>query len=211
MILLVYCLLSYLLGAIPFGFVIAKAMGVDILSAGSQNIGATNVHRVLGKGPGILVLLLDILKGFLPPLLVPLLHQGPGLNLSAHDWGVICGALGILGHTFSIFLGFKGGKGIATGVGCMLAVHPNVGALALLVFFILMAVTRLVSLSSLLATASMLVFAVVFHEDQVFMIVFSLVTVIIFVKHKKNIERLLKGEETKFKFKSKQEESQNSA
>ena len=107
-------ILSYLLGALPFGYFIGKSKGVDITSAGSGNIGATNVHRVLGKSAGAFVFILDTLKGFLPTFLVLKL----GLSKEA---AIFCGCCAVIGHIFSPFLKFRGGKGISTSLGILLA------------------------------------------------------------------------------------------
>ena len=121
--------LGFALGSIPFGFMVAKAKGVDIREVGSGNIGATNVMRVLGKGPGIAVLLLDVLKGLIPSLCGHLIFHDKQIAFAA-------GVAAVFGHTFSPFLKFKGGKGIATGLGALLGSSPFVGLAAFSVFFV---------------------------------------------------------------------------
>ena len=111
-------IIAYLLGAIPFGLLVAKSRGVDIRSQGSGNIGATNVFRVIGKGWGVFTLVLDALKGFIPSFYFPMLGK------LDPEWGVLFGLAAIIGHSFPVYLRFKGGKGVATSAGMLLGVAP---------------------------------------------------------------------------------------
>ena len=193
---------SYFIGAIPVGVLVARAKGVDIMSTGSGNIGATNVGRVLGKKAGILVFILDILKGVVPTVAVHFLGIDGEFGLSLVDQQVICGVLAILGHMLSPFLKFKGGKGIATGLGALLGTAPLIGICAFGIFLLFFALTRIVSLSSILAVIGVVTMAAtVFPHGTLFLVVYSLVVLYVIIKHIPNMKRLLKGEEPKFEFK----------
>jgi acyl phosphate:glycerol-3-phosphate acyltransferase len=197
---------AYLIGSLPFGFLIARYVaGVDIRQSGSGNIGATNVARVLGKGLGLTVLLLDCLKGALPTACLPwLLSDSVGLRLHL---AVVSGTAAILGHMFPCWLQFRGGKGVATALGVALALAPLSTAAAFLVFVACMALTRIVSLSSILAACS---FCGVelwrlrpspFGDETWSLAAFStFVPLLIIVRHRANLVRLLRGTEPKFQF-----------
>ncbi|MBX3114311.1 MAG: glycerol-3-phosphate 1-O-acyltransferase PlsY [Fimbriimonadaceae bacterium] len=201
---------SYLLGAIPFGLIVAKSMGIDILKEGSGNIGATNVGRTLGKKAGIFVLVLDVLKSFLPAWGAKYLVATPTpFNVSLAEFGLICGGLAMVGHMASPFLKFKGGKGIASGLGMLVGSAWPVGLTVLASFAVFMVFTRIVSLSSLVGVTAMVVSGFFFKESNspLFWIVYTLLAIFIFWKHRPNIQRLLKGEEKKFSFASKKSEA----
>ncbi len=192
---------SYLLGAIPFGYLIARAKGVDIRSVGSGNIGATNVARALGKGFGILVFVLDVLKGFLPTLAARAwLHgEAEGVPLAV----VLTGLAAIAGHNWPVTLRFKGGKGVATSCGVFLALFPTGLAIALGTWVLVVAVTRYVSLGSILGGAALFLAACAIPEQpfsraQVSLTIFAGVAGLISVlRHRANIGRLLKGTENR--------------
>ena len=186
---------SYLLGAVPFGVLTANARGIDLMSVGSGNIGATNVARALGWKLGVLVFVLDILKGTVPVLVAA---RMPG----SADFAVLFGVAAVVGHTFSPFLKFKGGKGIATSLGVLFGTAPLVGAVGFGVFLVFFAATRIVSLSSLVGSIAVLVSAVLFKESWVVLAVFVPLVAFVFVRHKSNIQRLLKGQEPKLIFKN---------
>lgn len=201
---------SYLLGAIPFGLIVAKSMGIDILKEGSGNIGATNVGRTLGKKAGIFVLVLDVLKSFLPAWGAKFLVAMPTpFDVSLAEFGLTCGALAMVGHMASPFLKFKGGKGIASGLGMLVGSAWPVGLTVLGTFIVFMVFTRIVSLSSLFAVTAMVVGGFIFKESNspIFWVVYTLLAIFIFWKHRPNIERILKGEEKKFSFGSKKSEA----
>ena len=141
-------LAAYLLGSIPFGFVLARMRGIDLRAVGSGNIGATNAMRALGKPAGFAVFGLDALKGFLPAWAA--LHAWPQVP-SGPAWALGLGVTAVLGHTFPVWLKFKGGKGVATGCGVWLAAAPLAGLAALVTFGLALAATRVVSLASTLA------------------------------------------------------------
>ena len=157
-------LLSYLLGAVPFSLITARLYGVDLRQHGSGNAGATNVWRVLGKGPGIAVFALDFAKGLLPTLLAPGLfgaYLGAALGADGAAWlAVAAGTAAMLGHVFTLwgrlfFGSWKGGKGVATGTGMIAGLIPVATLVAVAVFAATMAATRWVSLGSILATLSL--------------------------------------------------------
>ncbi len=201
-------LLAYLLGAIPCGFLIARVKGVDIRTVGSGNIGATNVFRSVGKGWGILTFVCDALKGWLAAGLFPILSA----RLLGYDGGpalaVACAALAIAGHNWSVYLGFKGGKGIATSLGALIGIAPAAAGLGALCWLILFVTTRYVSAASI-AAAAVVVATVWFpHYRQHGLLlpsVLSLLGVVAIWRHKANIQRLANGTEHRFKFGGKKE------
>jgi acyl phosphate:glycerol-3-phosphate acyltransferase len=179
---------GFLLGAIPFGYLVAKAKGIDITQTGSGNIGATNVLRVLGKGPGLAVFGLDVLKGFVPAFLAK-------YYLDSIEWSFFAGLCAILGHSFSPFLKFKGGKGIATGLGALLGSVPAVGMSAFAVFFFFMTGFGFVSLASIFAALSMPVWGFVYQKPITVIVALALLAVYIASRHKANIDRIRNGTE----------------
>ena len=199
-------LAAYLLGSIPTGYLVAKAKGIDIRAVGSGNIGATNVFRILGKGPGIFVLLVDALKGFAAVAFLPALLLGTpacGCELAVDTrLSLVAGIGAILGHNYTCWLKFKGGKGIATTAGVFLALTPVGLGLAFGVWLIVFGLSRYVSLASIAAAAA-LPFAVWFeqrrhHKDSLALIVISAVLgALAIYKHKANIERLRAGTESR--------------
>ncbi|MBX3112628.1 MAG: glycerol-3-phosphate 1-O-acyltransferase PlsY [Fimbriimonadaceae bacterium] len=194
-------LVAYLLGSVPFGLLVARAHGVDILSTGSGNIGTTNIGRVLGKGPAALVFVLDVAKGLVPPLVAKSLVADGVWGISTADHAVLVGLCAILGHTASPFLRFKGGKGIATGLGVLTAATPGVAGTALGSFILLFALTQTVSVASIASVIGMVAGAVVLRQSHLCVVVYSLLAAYVVFKHRANIVRLTKGEEPKFKFK----------
>jgi len=190
--LIIVFLLSFLLGSIPFGYLIGKLKGVDVRSYGSGNIGATNVSRVLGKKYGLFVLFLDALKGAAAVLIA----RAIGLPTECQ---VLAGISAIAGHCFSPWLGFKGGKGVATALGAFLVISPKTTLVAFLIFLAVLLTTRYVSLSSITAALSYPLLYRVFEKPSSFsFIVVSLGALLIVAKHRSNVKRLLKGEEKKF-------------
>lgn len=184
-------ILSYVLGSVPTGLWLGlKLRGVDIRQHGSKNIGATNTFRVLGKGLGIATLAGDILKGWVPVVLFARLDAWEYLP-------VLCGLAAILGHTFSLFLWFRGGKGVATSTGVFLGLAPVPTLIAGGVFAIVFAATRMVSAGSISAAAA-LIAAVFFIATPVpVRVVAVLAAVLVIVRHHANIRRILKGEESR--------------
>ena len=182
---------AYLVGSIPFGIIIARIFGgIDPRSGGSKNIGATNVGRTAGRAAGILTLLLDIGKGVAPVLVLRLLFPEPRLI-------TLTGLAGIIGHMFPVFLGFKGGKGVATACGVMFVISPIATALSLAVFSIIVLAKRYISLGSMIATASMPVFLSFLPGTRVYVPMGVAMSILVIVKHKENIKRLVAGTENK--------------
>lgn len=201
---------AYLLGSIPFSIIVGKwFFGVDVRNSGSGNPGATNVLRTLGPKAGIIVLLLDMLKGAIPVLFVKYYQirfpAGGGEELSVAESAFLTGFAAVCGHIFSVFLFFKGGKGVATTYGALLALSW-LGVAAGAVFLLIVVITRYVSLGSLLSLAFFTIFLILFpSQSSVFQIILSLfLLLIITVKHKQNIFRLMAGSENKINLKSTQ-------
>jgi len=183
---------AYLLGSIPTGLLLAKAAGVDIRSSGSGNIGATNVYRTLGRSVGILTLVGDCLKGVIPVVAASYL----GLN---DTWIAAVGLAAFLGHIFTIFLGFKGGKGVATALGVFLAVSPAAVGSALLIFMFVVWKWRFISLGSIAAAVAMPGMVAVFDSRPPVVIMAVIIALLVVWKHRENIRRLKEGTESKFK------------
>jgi glycerol-3-phosphate acyltransferase PlsY len=194
-----FIVLSYLIGAIPFGLLLSRGRGVNIREHGSKNIGATNVSRLLGKKLGLLTFFLDCAKGYLPIFFAGLL-----LDNSPHDHTVIalCGAAAVIGHMFPVYLGFKGGKGVATGLGVFLYLAPLAVLLSVLVFIVTVASTGFVSMGSLLASAAILPCVYFLAEPTWKLVLAGFIVGMIWLKHHENIGRLLNGTEKSFKKKA---------
>lgn len=205
----VTALLAYLLGSVPTGFLVAQAKGVDIRAVGSGNIGATNVLRALGKPAGILVLFVDALKGWVAVVLVTrlvLLAFGFGVDGARMEVCQIIAALGaILGHNYTCWLNFKGGKGIATSAGVLLALVPWALIVIFIVWIIVFALTRYVSLASLAASAALPFASWATHESLTKVIVTGAMAALAIYKHKGNIQRLIHGTEPRFGQKKEEE------
>ncbi|MBQ6784021.1 MAG: glycerol-3-phosphate 1-O-acyltransferase PlsY [Acholeplasmatales bacterium] len=215
---------SYIIGSIPFGVVLGKAIcKIDIREHGSKNIGSTNAIRVLGKKVGFLIFFCDVLKGMVVILIVRILHatgvfyNEPVITTSYNLDLLLYGAAAIIGHSFPIFLNFKGGKGVATSLGVITLVCPIAAALCLIAFAITLYTTGYVSLSSTFATLTVTITVWVFHfvglgpdanpilvyllgeQHLVTVILISTIALLIIVKHRKNYVRLLNGTENNFK------------
>ncbi|GBE13082.1 glycerol-3-phosphate acyltransferase [bacterium BMS3Bbin14] len=187
---------SYLVGAIPFGLLLSLGSGVNIRQQGSQNIGATNVTRLLGRKLGVLTLLADVAKGFLPIFIAGrILAGGPEANLAIG----LCGAATVAGHMFPVYLGFKGGKGVATGLGVFLYLAPLAVVLCLAVFVVAVRLSGFVSLGSLLGSAAMIPGLFLLAEPPWKLWLAAGVVVMIWIRHYRNIGRLLSGTEKSWK------------
>jgi conserved hypothetical integral membrane protein TIGR00023 len=186
---------GFLLGSVPFAYVISKAVaGIDIRKVGSGNVGATNVARVLGWKWGSLVFLLDALKGFLPVFIVRLLVP---YNI---ELALATGLAPILGHVFTPFLGFKGGKGVATSLGVFLALSPVGVLIGFMVWIITVLLTGYVSLGSLLGSLSAFLWILFLDPNRTslpFLVISAIVVALIWFRHRGNIRRLIRGEEPK--------------
>jgi glycerol-3-phosphate acyltransferase PlsY len=191
-VLILIILLSFLIGSIPFGQLVAKAYHIDLREHGSGNVGATNVVRTLGKGPGALVFALDFLKGVLATWIAALLI-GTSFSIASAGFFVI------LGHIFSPFLNFKGGKGVATGIGTMVFIAPEIFAVCFLVWIIVFALTRYVSLGSLIVAVLVIVLMLVFNKPLPLTLGVICSSLLIISRHSSNIKRLRSGTESSFK------------
>lgn len=223
-------LFAFFLGSIPFGLIIAKAKGIDIRKHGSGNIGATNVLRVIGKKYGISCLFLDALKGFIPTVVAiscisfPEMHNPMSLAFlkpfsgefpiqTAQLFQVITGLFAILGHNYSPWVGFKGGKGIATSAGVLIALMPAAILILILVWAVVFFITKYVSLASIIAAAILplvTLFGSWFHGKiqngtwNKALFVFTIIIAVLAIwKHRGNISRLRQGSENRFSRKPK--------
>lgn len=191
---------AYFIGSIPFAYIIVKLVKkIDIRTVGSGNAGATNAARVLGKWGFISVFLLDALKGFLP------------VFISLHYYGqtmitLIVAAVVVLGHTYTVFLGFKGGKGVATGAGVFLALAPAEIGIGLVVFIIVFLATKMVSAGSILASITLLIAVCLMSNWFALKVLTAVIVFFVIFKHRSNIIRIIKGEENKFTRKKKEDE-----
>jgi len=183
-------LFAYLLGSVPVGVILARIKGTDPRKVGSGNIGATNVMRAAGKATGILTLVGDTLKGFLPIVIASVFNE-PRIVI-----GVV-GLAAFLGHLFPVFLKFKGGKGVATALGVYLALDPFAVLIDVIVFVLVLLKWRFVSLGSLVGVAFMPLLLYLLHAPDHYMYLALIIGVFIFIKHKDNIRWLFAGTENK--------------
>jgi glycerol-3-phosphate acyltransferase PlsY len=192
---------GYLVGAIPFGLLIARLHGVDIRRVGSGNIGATNVFRSIGKGWGILTFACDALKGFLAVLIFPMMAMRlMGDNVpTTTSMALLCATFAVIGHNWPIYLRFKGGKGVATSAGALLALAPSVIGVGLLIWLLVFAITRYVSVASIAATIAA-VGAGWFLTDRPIALLLTVLGAVIVWRHKSNLQRLRAGTELRFQF-----------
>ena len=200
--------LAYLVGSVPFSFLIARAFsGKDVRREGSGNVGATNVARTAGRSAGVLALLLDLLKGVVVILLARWMVGRPGWPFapglqpweSREMWIALAGFVAVLAHMFPVWLRFHGGKGVATAAGVILALDPRVFAASLLVFAIVVLLSRMVSLASIVTAAAIpLLFRFVAHDAPYWRIIISIgISLAVILKHHSNIARLARGTERK--------------
>jgi len=188
----------YLLGSIPFGYIVGKLFKkIDIRELGSGNIGTANAFRILGPSLASLVLIGDIGKGIFSIYLVQYLNIDNLLIITIAGLAVICG------HNWSLFLGFKGGKGIATTFGVVFALNPTISILALIIWGVVLITTRYVSLSSIFAVISIFIFTILFKQPYEYIIFSAIILILGIFKHKENIERLKSGKERKIGEKNK--------
>ena len=194
---------AYLLGSIPTGYLVGKAKGVDIRTVGSKNMGATNVFRTLGKGPGILVLLVDGLKGFAAAAwlsdLTMRFFQAPVEQ--AQTLHVVAGIGAVLGHNYTCWLAFKGGKGIATTAGVYLALAPLSVSIALGIWVVCFVVSRYVSVASIAAAVALPTAVWLTQPSLLLSLVTTGLGIMAIYKHKANIQRLAAGTEPRIHFK----------
>jgi len=183
---------AYLLGSIPTGLLLGKAYGIDVRKEGSGNIGATNLYRTVGRKVGVMTLAGDCLKGLLPVLAVT-------YSSLPSEYAAWVGLAAFCGHVFSVFLRFKGGKGVATALGVFLALSPLAVAFALGVFIVLMLIWRYVSLGSITAAAVMPLAVWLLGGGRVLILVTMLIAAVVIIRHIENIKRLVSGTENRFK------------
>ena len=195
--------LAYLIGALPFSILAGKLLkGIDIREHGSGNAGATNTFRVLGKKAGIPVLFLDVLKGFLAVSLAHYSEFGSDTEMFINI-SLAYGIAAVLGHVFPVYVGFRGGKGVATLLGLMIGAFPQAALLSIGVFILILFLSKYVSLSSILAGFVFPIGVYFFSEILIStMVIFSLfVPILLLATHQRNIERIFRGEESKVKIK----------
>lgn len=184
---------AFFFGSIPWGYIIGKLKGVDLRKVGSGNIGATNVLRIIGKKEALITLLLDISKGVIPVLVVKMLPSyGDNLLLMG-----LVGIFSILGHCYTPFLRFKGGKGVATSIGVLLAYMPLAGLITILIWIITFKISKISSVGALISFALLPVNVYLLNYPEEVKLFAFLFTAIIYLRHIQNIKRLLKGTESK--------------
>jgi len=207
-------LIGYLLGALPFGYLVARAKGVNIFEVGSRNPGATNVRRVLGKGPGNLVFALDALKGALAASWALLSRTPVSVTYDLEEWGLtanglivgdgwinlgLAGLVGaMLGHSYSCFTKFRGGKGVATGAGGVCIIIPISAAVGGVVWLLVFYSLRYVSLASILAAVSLPVTVWLRGRPMPLVVMAALIALFVIIRHRDNIRRLVQGTENRF-------------
>lgn len=205
--------ISFLIGSIPTGLLIARAKGVDLRKVGSRNIGATNVLRTVGKKAALITLIGDISKGVLPVIFAKLYFDslsGQIFELNLFDKTYLLNALStlqgiaglssVLGHNFSIFLGFRGGKGVATGIGMMLGLVPHAGLLTITAWLFTLRWSGISSLSALVSFALTPAFVFFIDKSPEKILFATILAVLIFISHRSNIKRIMQGKEDKIRF-----------
>lgn len=191
--LLIVAVIGYFLGSIPFSYIVSQKLGhVDIRKHGSGNTGATNVYRVLGRKVGLIAFLGDFLKGAAAALI--------GYLLSGPDGAAVCASVAVVGHCYPFTLGFKGGKGVATAAGMVMATQPLIALIILVVHFTTLKTIKIMSVSSIIAAVLLPIMAILFNTSDVYVGCALFVGCFIVFRHRSNIEKLLKGEENTFKF-----------
>lgn len=212
---LIIILISYLLGSIPTSIILSKVFGgIDIREHGSGNAGGTNVVRVLGWKIGIFVMIIDVLKGTVATAWVSQMQLINSNTVSIFDpfmLSVICGIAAIIGHVWTIFAKFRGGKGVATGMGMMIALSPTDISVGVIIFIIIVSLTKYVSVGSMFGVTSIVlsifirknIFNAEIQGYEILLWSTSLISLFIIYTHRANIKRLLSGTENKFSFKKK--------
>jgi glycerol-3-phosphate acyltransferase PlsY len=192
---ILFLVITYLIAAIPFGLVLTKAFaGIDVRTAGSKNIGATNVTRLAGKKLGFLTLVLDGLKGAFMIIAARFCFYD---SANLHLFLSLVGLFAVIGHVYPVYLNFKGGKGVATSIAVLLALDFTIGVLVICLWITSFAIFRISSISSLIAIFSSIILSVIYKSPFSQIIFCILLFLLITYRHKENITRLLKGEEKK--------------
>jgi acyl phosphate:glycerol-3-phosphate acyltransferase len=191
-------LIAYVIGAIPFSYLLGRAIkGVDIRETGSCNVGATNLMRCAGRPLGILALVLDVLKGVIAVMAIPCLFYKTGMVFNPYLFKVVLGLAVVAGHVWTVFLRFKGGKGVATAVGVLIGLSPLAAISGILVWCLFAVIFKYVSLSSMAMAISLPFFMVILKQPTEYFILSLLLCLVILYRHRLNIYRLAKGIEYK--------------
>ncbi len=200
-------IISYIIGSIPTAYIFGRLLkGADIRKFGSGNVGATNAFRMLGKGPGITVLVIDILKGFVAVVLIGNIPALKTSFVSDEVLRIVLGVSCICGHNWTIFLGFKGGKGVATTFGVLLGLATQITglrlilALVILIWLLTFAITRIVSISSFTCGVALPVFTILFKQSSVLILLSLLLSGLVVFRHMPNLKRFLEGKEPRLNF-----------
>jgi glycerol-3-phosphate acyltransferase PlsY len=195
---------AFLMGSIPFGLIFTRGTGIDVRSTGSKNIGATNVLRSAGKVPALLTLLGDMIKGAIPVFICRYMIAHTGISLQADElviaqdlWPGIVGLSAVLGHMFSVFLSFRGGKGVATGFGVLLVYSPKAAGIGLVIWIVVAVVSKISSLAAVTAVGFMPVVFLVFRASAIKVTIGIVLAALIIYKHKSNIKNLIAGKESR--------------
>jgi acyl phosphate:glycerol-3-phosphate acyltransferase len=196
---LIFVIVAYLLGSIPTALWVGRVFySLDVREHGSKNAGATNTFRVLGKKPGIIVLLVDVLKGVAAVLLPAFLYHAADESMRT-NLELLCAICAVLGHVFPLFAGFRGGKGVATSLGVIIGVHPPAAAICLGIFLVVFVTFNYVSFGAISAAIAFPILVnVVFGNQQFWLLLFSVcLSLAVVLTHHKNIKRLVAGNESK--------------
>ena len=195
-------ILSYLSGAVPASYIMGRVWkGIDLRKHGSGNVGAANTFRVLGPIPGITVLLVDVLKGLVAVLFISRLAMGSSLS---YEWvKVFCGIAAICGHNWTIFLKFKGGRGVATSTGVFLGLAWQAMLLVISVWLVIVALTRYISLGSILGAVVLPILVYTLNAPLPYLLFSILTSLLVIIKHIPNIKRFIKGKENRISFRRK--------
>ena len=188
---------AYVIGSIPTSYLMGRFKGIDVRKKGSGNVGATNVLRTVGKLPALIVLIVDILKGVLAVTLIASFFYNQDMPVNFNVLRALLGISVIVGHNWSVFLKLKGGKGVATSCGVLLVLLPEAAAIAILVFLLVLAITKYVSLGSILLSITVPVVAALMGKELEFILLSVTICILISYRHKSNIKRLLAGTENK--------------
>lgn len=192
---ILFCIFAFLFGSIPWGYLIGKLKGVDLRRVGSGNIGATNVLRTVGKKEALLTLILDLSKGTVPVLLFRAIYP----NEESLFFAGMVGISSILGHCYSPWLKFRGGKGVATSLGVLLAYVPLAGVITIILWILTYKLSKISSLSALVSFTILPGVVIILGYPMEILSLIILITVIIYLRHRENISRLIQGKEQKIR------------
>jgi acyl phosphate:glycerol-3-phosphate acyltransferase len=188
-------IIGYLLGSIPFGLLAGKIKGIDIRTVGSGNIGATNIYRNLGVVPAIIVFALDLLKGTISIYIAQAILPASTPFMAREYYIVFAGVAAMIGHMYSCWIGFNGGKGAATSLGILLGIAPDLFIIAIIYVILCIAITRYVSVTSMTGVVLLAILMLAFHKPMPYFVATLIVAVFMIYKHIPNIKRLLSGTE----------------